>query len=66
MKRLSVIHPGERKGARQAFAKVETALQTWIGARSGGGAPPSGNSLRDGNGTLAAWRHVTPIEHDPK
>ena len=45
MKRLSVIHPGERKGARQAFAKVETALQTWIGARSGGGAP-SGNSLR--------------------
>ena len=53
MKRLSVIHPGERKGARQAFAKVETAVQTWIDARSGGGAP-SGNTLRDGNGTLAA------------
>ena len=65
MGRLSVINLGERKGARQAFAKVETAVQTWINARSEGGAP-SGNSLRDGNGTLAAWRHVTPIEHEPK
>jgi hypothetical protein len=44
MKRLSVIHPGERKGARQAFAKVETAVQTWIDADLGGGAP-SGNSV---------------------
>jgi hypothetical protein len=35
MKRLSVIHPGEREGARQAFAKVETAVQTWIDADLG-------------------------------
>jgi hypothetical protein len=53
--RQSVMYPGERKSVWELvaiFAKVETAVQTGSDARSLGGAP-SGNSSRDGNGTLS-------------